>query len=158
MRSLCSTTPKGIRWRDERSWMLADDIKFASQDSDTTIITGVVRGRGLKADRLVQVGDWGTYQIQKIVAASLPKHNKKVEEETVGGEPETVLEMPSGDQDDLDELAPDDVVMDAGDDDDDAMSAVTSAKKGVLLDDYHYFSDEEKEGERKVKKRVPKGT
>jgi pre-rRNA-processing protein TSR1 len=72
MRSLCSTTPKGVRWREDRSWMLAEDIKFAYSDSEPTIITGVVRGRGLKADRLIQIGDWGTYQIEKIVAAPLP--------------------------------------------------------------------------------------
>ncbi|KXX80690.1 Ribosome biogenesis protein tsr1 [Madurella mycetomatis] len=76
MRSLCSTTPKGIRWRDERSWMLVEDVKFAS-GSDLTTLTGVVRGKGLKADRLVQVGDWGTFQIEKITAAPLATRKKK---------------------------------------------------------------------------------
>ncbi|OAQ92061.1 pre-rRNA processing protein Tsr1 [Purpureocillium lilacinum] len=157
VRSLCSTTPKGIRWRDDRSWMLAEDIKFAYHDSDPTIITGVVRGRGLKADRLVQIGDWGTYQIQKIVAAPLPRQTKKGEEPTAETGAEELLEEPTADQDDLNELAPDDVVMDADDDEDGAMSTITGGKKGVLLDDHHYFTDEEEEA-RKVKKRVPKGT
>ncbi|POR32958.1 Ribosome biogenesis protein, partial [Tolypocladium paradoxum] len=158
IRSLCSTTPKGIRWREDRSWMLAEDIKFAYNDSDPTIITGVVRGRGLKADRLVQIGDWGTYQIEKIAAAPLPKHSKKGDDVTVEDETDKVLEEPSEDQDDLDELAPEDVVMDAEEEEEDgAMSAITSSKKGVLLDDHHYFSDEEAEA-RKIKKRVPKGT
>lgn len=157
MRSLCSTTPKGVRWREDRSWMLAEDIKFAYSDSEPTIITGVVRGRGLKADRLIQIGDWGTYQIEKIVAAPLPKHNKKKGDDAIVTESEEkVLDEPTDDRDDLNELAPDDVVMDA-DDDDGAMSTMSSAKKGVLLDDHHYFSEEEEE-DQIIKKRVPKGT
>nr|UWK20459.1 ribosomal biogenesis protein [Trichoderma decipiens] len=156
MRSLCSTTPKGIRWRDERSWMLAENVNFASNDSESTIITGVVRGRGLKADRLIQVGDWGTYQIEKIVAAPLPKHiKKKGEEITVEAEQDTILEEPSEDRDDLNDLAPEDVMMDAEDDAD--MSVAPSEKKGVLLDEHHYFSDEEDEATAATK-RVPKGT
>nr|UWK20469.1 ribosomal biogenesis protein [Trichoderma rubi] len=156
MRSLCSTTPKGIRWRDERGWMLAESVKFASNDSESTIITGVVRGKGLKADRLIQVGDWGTYQIEKIVAAPLPKHIKKNGEEiTIEAEQGKILEEPSGDRDDLNDLAPEDVMMDA--EDDAAMPVAPSEKKGVLLDEHHYFSDEEDEATAGTKK-VPKGT
>lgn len=157
MRSLCSTTPKGVRWREERSWMLAEDIKFAYSESDPTIITGVVRGKGLKADRLVQVGDWGTFQIEKIVAAPLPKQIKKKGEEITiePTEGEKVLDEPSEDQDHLVDLAPEEVMMDA--DDDAAMETEPAQKKGVLLDDHHYFSDEEAEA-KKIKKKVPKGT
>lgn len=157
MRSLCSTTPKGVRWREERSWMLAEDIKFAYSESDPTIITGVVRGKGLKADRLIQVGDWGTFQIEKIVAAPLPKNIKKKGEEITieSTEGEKVLDEPSEDRDDLVDLAPEEVMMDA--DDDAAMETEPAQKKGVLLDDHHYFSDEEAEA-KKIKKKVPKGT
>ncbi|KAM4066862.1 40S ribosome biogenesis protein [Hirsutella rhossiliensis] len=159
MRSLCSTTPKGIRWRDERSWMLAEDIKFANQDSDSTIITGIVRGRGLKSDRLVHIGDWGAYQIEKIVAAPLPKH-KKGEDATEDTDENKLLEASSEDLDDLNELAPEEAIMHMEDDGDGAMSAVTSTKKGVLLDDHHYFSDEEKEAAERssAKRRLPRGT
>lgn len=155
MRSLCSTTPKGVRWRDERSWMLAEDVKFAHNEEDSTVITGVVRGKGLKADRLVQIGDWGTYQIEKIVAAPLSKHGKKKDEMATDADENLVLEEPTDDRDNLDELAPEDVVMDA-DDEGEMVDAVPS-KKGVLLDDHHYFSDEEDEA-KKVAKKLPKGT
>lgn len=158
IRSLCSTTPKGVVWRDARSWMLAEDVKIAQVDGDPTILTGVVRGRGLKADRLVQIGDWGTYQIEKIAEAPLEKkHGKqKIDAMTVGENSERVLELPTLEQDDLDELAPDDVIMGA-DEEEQAMSA-TSPKKGVLLDDHHYFSDGGNESERPVTKRLPRGT
>ncbi|KHN97747.1 Ribosome biogenesis protein BMS1/TSR1 [Metarhizium album ARSEF 1941] len=155
MRSLCNTTPKGVRWRDDRSWILAEDIKFAACESEPTVLTGVVRGRGLNADRLVQICDWGTYQIEKIVAAPLPRHAKRGEEMAVGDEADEVLEVPSEDRDDLHHLAPEDVVMAA--EDDSEMTAAPAPKKGVLLDEHHYFSDDDAE-ERKIKKRVPKGT
>ncbi|KAK2591737.1 ribosome biogenesis protein tsr1 [Conoideocrella luteorostrata] len=154
MRSLCNTTPKGVRWRDDRSWMLAEDVKFATNESEPTIITGVVRGRGLKADRLVQIGDLGAYQIEKIMAAPLPKFAKKGEDMSIEDTDKT-LEEPSEDRDDLNELAPEDVVMDA--DDDAAIITEPAPKKGVLLDEHHYFTDEDEE-EKKIKKKVPKGT
>jgi len=157
MRSLCSTTPKGINWRDERSWMLADSVQFGRGVDEPTIVTGFVRGRGLKADRLIQVGDWGAYQIEKIVAAPLPKQIKRKGQEVKMDEAsEELLEEPSADQDDLNELAPDDVVMDA--EDDDGMSVATTAKKGVLLDDHHYFSENEEEEGGVSTRKLPRGT
>ncbi|WYZ37280.1 hypothetical protein EsH8_II_000786 [Colletotrichum jinshuiense] len=154
MRSLCNTTPKGVRWREDRSWLLAEDIQFPNSGLGSTVITGVVRGKGLKANRLVQLGDYGTFQIEKITAAPLVKKQKKDEmalEETEG---EEILEIPDEDQDDLAELAPD-ALMDEDDEmDEDEPPAI---KKGVLLDDHHYFSDDYGEAE-KAKTKVPKGT
>ncbi|KAK5660799.1 hypothetical protein OQA88_12167 [Cercophora sp. LCS_1] len=158
MRSLCSTTPKGIRWRDERSWMLVEDVRFGASSSEPTVLTGVVRGKGLKADRLVQVGDWGTFQIEKITAAPLAKKRKGDDTMTVDetAEEET-LELPGDDRDDLAELAPEEVHMD-DDEDMDAATTVTTSKKGVLLDDHHYFSDEDETQATSQPRKLPKGT
>lgn len=153
MRSLCSTTPKGIKWRDERSWMLVESVQFPSSPFDTTVFTGVVRGKGLKADRLVQVGDLGTFQIEKITAAPLTTKGKGAVSSGEGEE--NVLDVPSDDREDAAELAPEEVVMD---DDEGMADAGVAPKKGVLLDDHHYFSEGEEEERRAVKKRVPKGT
>ncbi|KAM0284576.1 hypothetical protein ACHAQH_001942 [Verticillium albo-atrum] len=158
MRSLCNTTPKGVRWRDERSWLLAEDIEFASSDAASTVITGVVRGKGLKANRLVQLGDHGVFQIEKIMAA--PISQKKKGDTTAVGDihAEEILEVPDEDQDELLDLAPDEAM--EGDDemDDGAMSVATTAKKGVLLDDHHYFSDDNPLDPTQQPKKVPKGT
>ncbi|KAG4217589.1 hypothetical protein PC116_g33931, partial [Phytophthora cactorum] len=155
MRSLCTTTPKGINWRDQRSWMLVDDIRWPSTENESTVLTGFVRGKGLKANRLVHVGDWGTFQIEKITAAPLLTKKRKDDgmavEET---EEEKVLETPDEDQEDLAELAPEEAMMDDAD-----MEEIKepTSKKGVLLDDHHYFSEEEPEAYTKPKK-LPKGT
>lgn len=154
MRSICSTTPKGVRWREDRSWMLVDEVEWLSSGEGKVILTGTVRGKGLKADRLVQVGDWGDFQIEKITEAPLTSKRKRTEDMTVD-DGEKVLESPTEDQDDLAELAPEEVRMD--DDMDATMSVATTEKRGVLLDDHHYFSDDETHLPA-VPKRLPKGT
>ncbi|KAI1855334.1 hypothetical protein JX265_006523 [Neoarthrinium moseri] len=156
MRSLCSTTPKGINWRDQRSWMLADEIQWPTSSSESTVVTGVVRGKGLKADRLVQVGDWGSFQIEKIVAAPLATKRKRDGDMAVDETgAENVLETPTEDQDDLAELAPEEARMD--DANDDLASVAATSKKGVLLDDHHYFSEDEML-KPALPKKLPKGT
>ncbi|KAK3343982.1 hypothetical protein B0T25DRAFT_313716 [Lasiosphaeria hispida] len=160
MRSLCNATPKGIRWRDERSWMLVEDVRFGGSESECTVLTGVVRGKGLKADRLLQIGDWGTFQVEKITAAPLASRKKRGEESMTVDEPEAeeILDLPTEDQDDIANLAPEDAAMvEVGDDDmdADAVTTVGTSKKGVLLDDHHYFSDDDGQV---VPRKLPKGT
>lgn len=165
VRSLCTTTTKGVRWRDQRSYMFIEDIawqggKSAVSEDGTgdVVLTGVVRGLGLKADRLMQIGDWGDFQVDRIVAAPLETKKKvKADEMQVDAEGDDgVLERPSEDQDDLAELAPEETIMD--DVTNYATSVAPSERKGVLLDDHHYFSDEEEDNAPARPKRMPKGT
>ena len=163
IRSLCTTTPKGIRWRENRSWMLIEDVQWPSTDNDHSptqgkvVVSGVVRGKGLKANRLVQVGDWGTFQIEKITAAALTNLKKRKADEMALDEvqEEKILELPDEHQEQLTDLAPDDVTM--NDDDGLASSEAPTEKRGVLLDDHHYFSDDETHLP-EAPKRLPKGT
>ncbi|KKA28760.1 hypothetical protein TD95_004796 [Thielaviopsis punctulata] len=150
MRALCNTTPKGIKWRDERSWMLVENVNLPTSADGQTVVTGVIRGKALHADRLVQIGDWGTFQIEKIVASPLASKRKGVDADGSGDQ---VLDCPGEDRDTLEALAPEVAAMDEDGD----MEPEPEPKKGVLLDDHHYFSEEELE-EYTVKKRVPKGT
>lgn len=153
MRSLCTTMPKGIRWREDRSWMLLEDCQW---EGDQAVVTGVVRGRGLKADRLVQVGDWGDLQIEKIVAAPLEtRHKKAKKDEMTVDEPqgEQILEQATDERDDLAELAPEETTMD----DLPTASVAPSERKAVLLDDHHYFNDDDRDNI-PAPKRLPRGT
>jgi pre-rRNA-processing protein TSR1 len=154
MRSLCTLIPKGIRWREDRSWMLVED--FRAEDGEA-VVTGVVRGRSLKADRLVQVGEWGDFQIAKITAAApLVRSTGKAAADTMAidvSSENNVLEEPSEHQDDFAELAPEEATMQ----DTMAVSVAPSERKAVLLDDHHYF-DEDDPSESNLPKRLPKGT
>ena len=162
IRSLCTTTPKGIRWREDRSWMLAENVQWPSDTvkantEGEVVITGVVRGRGLKANRLVQVGDWGHFQIEKVTDATFPVSKKRKADEMTVDEPkdEEVLEMPNEEQEDLAELAPYEAAME--DVDTLSMSEAPTERRGVLLDEHHYFSDDETHLPEEPK-RLPKGT
>lgn len=48
----CSLIFKGICWRDDRSWMLVDEVSF-NVEFFFVIVIGVVRGCGFKVDRFV---------------------------------------------------------------------------------------------------------
>ena len=158
VRSICTATPKGIRWRDERSWMLIENVEWpaiSSEVVDDVVVTGVVRGKGLKADRIVHIPGWGDFQIDSITAAPLPTmKNKRDDAMNVDdNESSHVLDSPSADQDDMATVAPEEIEMI----DDDMISMADTERKGVLLDDHHYFSDDDSHIPSKPK-RLPKGT
>lgn len=155
VRSICTGTPKGIHWRDDRSWMLVENVRWPDKVSERTevVITGVVRGKGLKADRLVHIPGWGDFQVSQIVDATPLKQNKKGDSMTIDETGPRVVDQPTEDRDDLAVVAPEEVVMD------DAMSeAPEKEKKGVLLDEHHYFSDDDEEEKFTRPRRLPKGT
>ncbi|GAP83847.2 putative ribosome biogenesis protein BMS1 TSR1 [Rosellinia necatrix] len=159
MRSLCNTMPKGINWRDQRPWMLVENIRWPSTEVEPAVLTGVVRGKALQIDRLVHVGEWGTFQIEKITSAPLSSKRRKDDSMPLDDvEDENVLGVPGEDQDDLAELAPEEISMDDTGDGDAMMGSNEPViKKGVLLDDHHYFSEDEPE-RYEAPKKVPRGT
>lgn len=136
---------------------VAEQGRHESEIGTAIVLTGVVRGKGLKADRLVQLGDWGVFQIERITAARSDNHHwtRKDGPNMETASEEKILDQPTQDQDDLAELAPNELTMD--DVEDSPISQTTFHRKGVLLDDYHYFSDEELNIP-PPPKRLPKGT
>ncbi|KAF9893658.1 hypothetical protein FE257_009826 [Aspergillus nanangensis] len=157
IRSLCTATPKGIRWRDDRSWMLVENVQWPETNTETVddvVVTGIVRGKGMKADRLVHIPGWGDFQVDSITAAPLPTTRGKREDtmnvdENVSTQ---ILDAPSADQDDMATIAPEEIEMEDND-----MHEPEIERKGVLLDDHHYFSDDDSHIP-PTPKRLPKGT
>ena len=155
VRTLCTAASKGIRWRDERSWMLVEAVQWGetppSDDKGSVVLSGVVRGRGMNPDRLVHVPGWGDFQIDRIT--EIPKENVK---RKMGAESAmdvvSVEYRPTDDRDNLEALAPEEANMT------DATSTMaTNEHKGVLLDDHHYFEDDYSHIP-PPPKRLPKGT
>ncbi|KAL8915837.1 MAG: hypothetical protein Q9172_006623 [Xanthocarpia lactea] len=152
VRSLCTATSKGIRWRDERSWMLIENLEWrapSDQDSCTIALTGIVRGKPLNPDRLVHLPGWGDFRIGQIMEIC-PGTTQKGQEETMEGV--TKRHNPSEDQDDLLALAPEEMEAEEV-----TSTVATDTHKGVLLDDHHYFSDDNSHIP-PPPKRLPKGT
>lgn len=73
-----------------------------------------------------------------------------------------ILELPTEDQDDLKELAPEveETMRDISDNISEVPSNMSESRRGVLLDDHHYFDDEESSANRayEMPKNVPSGT
>ncbi|KZW00951.1 ribosome biogenesis protein tsr1 [Exidia glandulosa HHB12029] len=76
IRTLCEGRPSDVRWREGRPWVLADSVAMVD---GMLSVTGVVRGAGLNANRLVHIPGQGDFQIAKIVSAPLPRRGMDVE-------------------------------------------------------------------------------
>ena len=159
LRSICTSVPRGIGWRDERSWMIVDQVEWATDetsDSCPVMLTGFVRGAKLSANRLLHVGDWGFFQIDQILEAPLSSHRKrKADEMALDSSGNGVLQRPDHRQEDLLEVAPEEVPME--DFEGSARSEMTTDRKGVLIDDEYKYSDE---GEpfSEAPRKLPRGT
>ena len=156
VRSLCTAATRGIRWRDQRSWLFVEDVQWTEsiqmteEPSFTVALTGVVRGRGLNPDRLVHVPGWGDLQVGRISEVPSLGNKRKANELSMEEVPKEYF--PSADRDDLATLAPEEVDMRGT-----ASSMGAADQRGVLLDDHHYFSDDDSHVPPTPKK-LPKGT
>jgi pre-rRNA-processing protein TSR1 len=153
LRSLCTASNRGIRWRDVRSWMLLENFEWREahkgRELSTVTVTGTVRGQALNPDRLVHLPGWGDFQIGQITEMLQRKMQKGQDDTT-----EDVIKkhVPSQDQDDLLALAPEEMDIEQA-----ASTVANDVHKGVLLDDHHYFSDDDSHIP-PPPKRLPKGT
>ncbi|KIX96247.1 uncharacterized protein Z520_08025 [Fonsecaea multimorphosa CBS 102226] len=140
VRRICTASTRGIRWRDDRSWMLVEQVNWSTQVDETKATTnvtlcGTVRGKALNPDRLVHVPGWGDFRISAV--RQVPRQGQKRKAEEMDAEEPIKEWKPTADQDDLAELAPEEADMQ-----DAASTVATTEHKGVLLDDHHYFSDD----------------
>ncbi len=135
-------------------WLSGSDSEELSERTGAVVLTGFVRGQNLKANRVVQVGDWGTFQVDKITAAH-PQVKKGITEQDPDREGEVILDQPTEDQDSLDQLAPEDADLDN-------LNSVeapeaSSERKGVLLDEHRYFRSDSADAV-DLPQRLPRGT
>ncbi|ERF74677.1 hypothetical protein EPUS_00807 [Endocarpon pusillum Z07020] len=153
VRSLCTANSRGIRWRDERGWMLIENLKWKEAQNDqqlsTAYISGTVRGKPLNPDRLVHIPGWGDFRVGQITEIPQRKTQRRQEDKM---EEVVKRHIPSQDQEDLQTLAPEEMDLREA-----TNSVATDTHKGVLLDDHHYFSDDNSHIP-PTPKRLPKGT
>ncbi|KAK9448240.1 uncharacterized protein V1518DRAFT_428016 [Limtongia smithiae] len=165
-RFLCQQFPKGVQWRDTRSYMLADKTWYepsqtSAGGSGLLALQGVIRGKKLSADRLVHIPGCGDFQIEKIVGGNVDSDVNSMDADTSEFTGNFVV-LPSADQDDLDELSPEEMR-----DDNDAMameSMYSESRGGMQLDDHFDlpeddsdFDDDERTASLKDRNRIPKG-
>jgi pre-rRNA-processing protein TSR1 len=71
IRALCEGKPSEVRWREGRSYMVADTVNWqAKNDGDSALgilsVTGVVRGAPLSANWLVHLPGYGDFKVSHV--------------------------------------------------------------------------------------------
>ncbi|DAZ99793.1 TPA: hypothetical protein N0F65_001302 [Lagenidium giganteum] len=83
-RTLMTTTPKTIHWRDARSYMLGMAAKITpngpGNDKGTLEISGYIRGKPLSVNQLIHITDVGTFQMSHISQGQLKVAEKAATE------------------------------------------------------------------------------
>lgn len=65
MRMICAGVPTGIRWREQRSYLLPEGWRWDEQEG-AVVYWGTVRGKPLQVDRLIHFPSFGDFQIGKV--------------------------------------------------------------------------------------------
>lgn len=67
-RQLCTTVPRQVNWRKERTFLLADAVEaFVSEDGLATVhLKGYLRGQSLALNSLMHIVGAGTGRVQKV--------------------------------------------------------------------------------------------
>lgn len=79
LRILCQKLPRAIKWRDDRGYMVIDDMDFLERDPEfgELVFEGTLRGNGLDANRLVHLPEFGDFQITKIEKCKASARRRK---------------------------------------------------------------------------------
>jgi pre-rRNA-processing protein TSR1 len=65
MRMICAGIPTGIRWREQRSYLLPEGWRW-DEEEGAVVYWGTVRGKPLQVDRLIHFPSFGDFQIGKV--------------------------------------------------------------------------------------------
>lgn len=71
VRTLVTTAPKRVAWRDFRAWCVVEDAKYTPTDSERGLlqVQGWIRGAPMSANRLVHIPDFGDFAVDRITYA-----------------------------------------------------------------------------------------
>jgi pre-rRNA-processing protein TSR1 len=83
LRTITSLRPKPMIWRDQHSYLVAENIEHilsTDNTSDPSLgvlkVAGFVRGASLSANRLVYLQNHGAFKIQKITSCPFDRHGE----------------------------------------------------------------------------------
>ncbi|CCH58596.1 hypothetical protein TBLA_0A08060 [Henningerozyma blattae CBS 6284] len=154
LRILSQRFPRGVTWRDQRGYLLADQIDFVeiSEDAGQLVVQGTVRGIGFNANRLVHIPGLGDFQVEAIERISASGRSKKNNTKELDLDLQNVFQS-NDNRETLDEYIPYDAEMEDWSDygEDFQYDNLTAAR----YDEHGYLPRSQQED--KIK-RVPKGT
>jgi pre-rRNA-processing protein TSR1 len=68
VRALSEGKPRDVRWRQGRSWLLAESVDWTDGN---LAVTGTVRGTQLSPNRLVHLSNYGDFQVLRVCYSAL---------------------------------------------------------------------------------------
>jgi pre-rRNA-processing protein TSR1 len=71
MRIVCTGIPTGIRWREQRSYLLPEQWRW-DEEEQKVVVSGTIRGKPLQVDRLIHLPSYGDFQIEKVASSCPP--------------------------------------------------------------------------------------
>ncbi|CCF56034.1 hypothetical protein KAFR_0A05990 [Kazachstania africana CBS 2517] len=152
LRTLCQKLPRPVTWRDNRGYLVAENVDYneISPEAGHLVVQGTVRGIGFHANRLVHVPGLGDFQVSRIEKISASQR-KKTNPDELGLDLNNTFES-NENRDDLEEYAPADLEMEEWSDAEDfAYDNLRSAR----YDDHGYI---QRSDETDKSAEVPKGT
>ena len=93
VRTLVTTAPKRVAWRDFRAWCVSEQASYVPEDDGygTLKVQGWIRGAPLSANRLVHIPDYGDFMVDQITYAPPGVDMDAVPEETMQAQSDVVL-------------------------------------------------------------------
>ena len=93
VRTLVTTAPKRVAWRDFRAWCVSEQASYVPEDDGygTLKVQGWIRGAPLSANRLVHIPDYGDFMVDQITYAPPGVDMDTVPEETMQAQSDDVL-------------------------------------------------------------------
>ena len=70
IRQICSGVPPGIRWREQRSYLLPEGWRW-DETENAVVFWGTIRGMPLQVDRLINLPSYGDFQIEKVCSTCI---------------------------------------------------------------------------------------
>lgn len=154
LRMLCQKFPRGVQWRDNRGYMVANQVDFIERDAEfgELVVEGTTRGIGFNANRLIHLPDLGDFQVTKIERCQSSASKKKTNDEITALDADLNNTFESNEnRETLDEFAPIDAEMEDMSEEDFEYDDLKAAR----YDEHGFLPGRE---QHTAKVHVPKGT
>ncbi|PWN53797.1 DUF663-domain-containing protein [Violaceomyces palustris] len=112
LRTLATSTPKRVAWRDFRAWTVSESAEWIPEQGEqgasasgggnplglessqrgTLKVEGWVRGAPLSANRLVHIPDFGDFEVEKITYAPPPTNRTRKTKSSATGNGKTAID------------------------------------------------------------------
>lgn len=101
-RSICQKTPRGVHWRDERAYVVAEQIEVSENQF---VFTGSIRGKHLSISEFMHVPGYGDFKVSKVEKLTSNTNPDAIEQDVWVADPTLISNLvPESEQIELTEF------------------------------------------------------